>query len=136
MQCEGLHLVVEEIVAEHESGFLLHYLVHYHRGLLGMIVGIAAETQHDVGHGHGGETPGDIQMGTIVEQAALAAHNEVDLRLEKDGKDADYETCRHIGYTLWSKLSIGEDTQGEDLVVQLKQIRQIGLRCDAKGESK
>lgn len=99
-----------------------------------MIVGIAAETQHNVGHGHGGETPGDIQMGTIVEQATFAAHNEIDFRLEEYGKDADNETRGHIGYTLWSKLAIGEDTQREDLVVQLKQIRQIGLRGDAEGE--
>lgn len=123
LQCEGLHLVVEEIVAEHKSGFLLHYLVHNHGRLLGMIVGIAADTQHDVGHDHRGQTPRDIEMRTIVQQRTLASHNELDLGLQEYGKDADDEAGSHVGYTLWSKLPVGEHAQCEDLVVQLEQIR-------------
>lgn len=131
LQSEGLHLVVEEIVAQHKGGLLLHDLVHNHRRLLGVIVGIAAEAQHNVGHHHGGEAPDDIQIGHVVQQAALAAHYEVDLCLEEYAKDADHEACSHIGHTLWPELSVGQNTQREYLVMQLKQIRQIGLRSGA-----
>lgn len=96
-----------------------------------MIVGIAAQPQHNVGHDHGGKAPDHIQIGNIVQQAALAADYKVDLCLEEYAEYADHKTGRHIGYALWSEFAIGYHAQCEYFVVQLEQIRQIGLRCAA-----
>lgn len=128
LQREWLHFVVEQIVAEHEGWFLLHYLVYNHGWFLGVVIGVAAQSQDDIGHYHGGEAPNDEQIGNIVQQPALAAHYEVDLGFQENTKNAHHEAGRHVGYTLWSEFPISYHAEREDFVVQHKQVRQIGLR--------
>lgn len=127
LQREWLHFVVKQIVAQHEGWFLLHYLVYNHGWLLRVVIGVAAQSQDDISHYHGGEAPNDEQIGNIIQQPALSTHYEVDLGFQENTKNANYEAGRHVGYTLWSEFPISYHAEREDFVVQHEQVRQIGL---------
>jgi len=128
LQCKRLHFVVEEIVAQHEGRFLLHYLMDNHRRLFGVIIGIATKPEHDICNHHCGKAPNHIQMGHIIQQATLSAHNKVNLGFQENPENAHHKTGRHIGYALWAELAICYHTKRQDFIMKLKEIWQIGLR--------
>lgn len=117
LQGKGLHFVIKQIIAQHKGWLLLHDFVDNHRRLLGVIVGIAAQPEHDVGHHHGGEAPNHVQVGHIVQQPALAADYKVDFGFQENPKDAHHKAGRHIGYALWPELPIGYHAERQDFIV-------------------
>ena len=78
---------------------------------------------------HHSQTPDDIHHGHIIKQIILSTHHKGDFGLQKNAVDCNDKANAHIGYTLRSIFRIGQHTQRENLVVQLKDVRQVVFGC-------
>lgn len=136
LQRKGFHFVVVQVIAQHEGRFLLHYFMHNHGRLLGKTVGIAAQTQHQIGHDHRCEAPDHEQNDDIIQQTTLATHHKENFGQQEDAKNSDDKAHRHIGNTLRPIFGIGDDAQRKNFIVKFKQFGQIAFRGGSKKKRK
>jgi len=67
-----------------------------HRRLFGVIIGIATKPEHDICNHHCGKAPNHIQMGHIIQQATLSAHNKVNLGFQENPENAHHKTVCNV----------------------------------------